>query len=171
MTMPSDAEVIAQLFHEAYESLAPEHGYRTREASAKPWAEVPEQNKALMVATVQTLLDAGALAARPFEADAELVGEIASLRAELAEARRWQEHYELAASDRACEGADWQDRAEISAARVRRLEETLGDLLEVIRNERVGGRVGGTCPADACHWPAVQRQALLAEEDFPDAGG
>lgn len=41
----------AQLFHETYERLAPDFGYRTREASAKPWANVPEQNRALMTAT------------------------------------------------------------------------------------------------------------------------
>lgn len=44
------AELVAQLFHETYERLAPDFGYRTREASAKPWDEVPDQNKQLMVA-------------------------------------------------------------------------------------------------------------------------
>jgi len=53
----NDAEKIAQYFHTAYEALAPFHGYETREASAKPWADVPEQNKQLMIATVQRLLD------------------------------------------------------------------------------------------------------------------
>ena len=56
-----DAEQIAQAFHEAYERLAPDFGYKTREASAKPWAEVPEQNKSLMVAVAQSLLDAGVI--------------------------------------------------------------------------------------------------------------
>jgi hypothetical protein len=51
------AEQIAQAFHEAYERLAPSFGYRTREASAKPWSEVPEQNRNLMVAVVGTLVD------------------------------------------------------------------------------------------------------------------
>lgn len=55
------AEQIAQAFHETYERLAPDFGYKTREASAKPWADVPEQNKALMVAVVQALLDAGVI--------------------------------------------------------------------------------------------------------------
>jgi hypothetical protein len=41
---------VAQRFHETYERLAPSFGYQTREASAKPWADVPEQNKALMIA-------------------------------------------------------------------------------------------------------------------------
>ena len=57
----AEAEQIAQAFHEAHERLAPDFGYKTREASAKPWAEVPEQNKALMVAVVQALIDTGVL--------------------------------------------------------------------------------------------------------------
>lgn len=44
-------EDVAKLFHEAYERLAPSHGYKTREASAKPWSDLPEQNRALMTAT------------------------------------------------------------------------------------------------------------------------
>ena len=57
----STAEEIARAFHEAYEQLAPDFGYRTREASAKPWDEVPEQNRHLMVATVEKLLKDGAI--------------------------------------------------------------------------------------------------------------
>lgn len=55
----SGAERIAKSFHEAYERLAPEHGYETREASAKPWDEVPDQNRELMVAVVEQLLSQG----------------------------------------------------------------------------------------------------------------
>src|SRR5580698_3003320 len=62
------AESVAQRFHEAYEALAPEFGYRTREESARPWAEVPEQNRRLMVATVRKLLDDGAIAAGSVDA-------------------------------------------------------------------------------------------------------
>jgi len=51
------AERLAQRFHETYEHLAPAFGYKTREDSAKPWAEVPEQNKALMVAVCAVLID------------------------------------------------------------------------------------------------------------------
>lgn len=47
---PLTAEHLARSFHEAYERLAPNHGYETREASAKPWAEVPANNRALMTA-------------------------------------------------------------------------------------------------------------------------
>ena len=45
-----DAEQLAREFHEAYERLAPDFGYKTRDASAKPWEEVPENNRKLMTA-------------------------------------------------------------------------------------------------------------------------
>lgn len=59
--MTDTAEAIAQRFHEAYEELAPDHGYETREASRKPWEDVPEQNRGLMIAVVRTLLDTGVI--------------------------------------------------------------------------------------------------------------
>jgi len=59
--MTSTEETIAQRFHEAYEELAPDHGYETREASRKPWGDVPEQNRGLMIAVVGALLDAGVI--------------------------------------------------------------------------------------------------------------
>src|SRR5690606_35492577 len=46
----------ARLFHDTYERLAPQYGYRTREASAKPWDEVPENNRELMIATCAEVL-------------------------------------------------------------------------------------------------------------------
>jgi hypothetical protein len=49
-------EQLAQLFHETYERLAPEHGYETRKASAVPWADVPANNKALMIAVAEHVL-------------------------------------------------------------------------------------------------------------------
>ncbi|GHE33436.1 hypothetical protein GCM10017673_40480 [Streptosporangium violaceochromogenes] len=52
-------ERIARAFHETYERLAPEHGYATREASAVPWAEVPANNKSLMIAVVASLIAEG----------------------------------------------------------------------------------------------------------------
>lgn len=58
VTMHPDAEPIAKEFHAAYEGLAPFHGYETREASAKPWEEVPTNNRELMIATVDQLLRA-----------------------------------------------------------------------------------------------------------------
>ncbi len=50
-------EALAQRFHEAYERLAPEHGYRTQPESAKPWADVPENNKSLMIAVCAEILE------------------------------------------------------------------------------------------------------------------
>jgi hypothetical protein len=51
------AEEIAIAFHETYENFAPNYGYKTREASAVPWQDVPGTNKALMIAVVADLLD------------------------------------------------------------------------------------------------------------------
>lgn len=61
--MIDTAEAIAKAFHETYERLAPDHGYETREASAKPWKEVPEDNRNLMIAVVEELLDTGIIVA------------------------------------------------------------------------------------------------------------
>jgi hypothetical protein len=59
--MDAQPERIARAFHEAYEQLAPMFGYETREASAKPWAEVPEQNRELMKAVVSALIVKGVI--------------------------------------------------------------------------------------------------------------
>jgi hypothetical protein len=50
------AEQLAQFFHESYERLAPQFGYKTRKESAKPWADVPEQNRKLMTAVCAEVL-------------------------------------------------------------------------------------------------------------------
>lgn len=52
---------IARAFHYTYERLAPEHGYETRKESSVPWHDVPENNRALMVATVRSLLRDGTI--------------------------------------------------------------------------------------------------------------
>lgn len=52
-----DFEKMAQLFHEHYEALAPTVGYETRKESAKPWEDVPEQNKRLMIETCAHVAD------------------------------------------------------------------------------------------------------------------
>jgi hypothetical protein len=52
------AERLAQRFHETYERLAPDFGYETREASRRPWSEVPESNCRLMTAVCAELLAA-----------------------------------------------------------------------------------------------------------------
>jgi hypothetical protein len=60
-------EELAQLFHETYERLAPEHNYQTRKASAVPWSDVPENNKNLMIAVAGEVLNA---VNKPGEAEA-----------------------------------------------------------------------------------------------------
>ena len=54
---PTAAEYLARLFHDYYESLAPDFGYETRKASAVPWPDVPENNRRLMIAVCQKILD------------------------------------------------------------------------------------------------------------------
>jgi DNA-binding transcriptional ArsR family regulator len=53
---PLTPDLLAQAFHETYERLAPAHGYKTREASAVPWEDVPDANKKLMRAVAGELL-------------------------------------------------------------------------------------------------------------------
>jgi hypothetical protein len=72
-TPTSDPETLARRFHEAYERLAPSFGYETREASAKPWAEVPENNRKLMIAVCAEI--AAALPAPVAPGVAELLAE------------------------------------------------------------------------------------------------
>jgi hypothetical protein len=50
------AGVTAERFHEAYERLSFDFDYVTRVDTAVPWADVPEQNKRLMEATVAAIL-------------------------------------------------------------------------------------------------------------------
>jgi hypothetical protein len=50
------ADQLAELFHETYERLAPHFGYETRSESAKPWVQVPEQNRRLMTAVCAIVL-------------------------------------------------------------------------------------------------------------------
>jgi hypothetical protein len=57
----SRAEEIAKAFHESYERQAAAHDYTTREASAKPWENVPENNRSLMIAVAQDLLNRGVI--------------------------------------------------------------------------------------------------------------
>ena len=55
-TLTPGPEDLAKLFHETYETLAPDFGYETREASRKPWLEVPEKNRKLMIAVCERIL-------------------------------------------------------------------------------------------------------------------
>lgn len=54
--MAPNAETVARMFHDAYERLAPSFGYKTREASAVPWDDVPEPNRSLMIAVAADVL-------------------------------------------------------------------------------------------------------------------
>ena len=51
------AEELARFFHENYEQLAPHLGYKTREASAVPWDDVPGPNRLLMVTVCYRVLE------------------------------------------------------------------------------------------------------------------
>ncbi len=58
-TLHERDEEIARAFHDAYERLAPDFNYRTRDVSAVPWSMVPQNNRRLMRATVLHLLNEG----------------------------------------------------------------------------------------------------------------
>ena len=64
-TPVNDAETLAEMFHETYERRAGEFGYKTREASAVPWRDVPENNKRLMIAVCGELIARKALTQPP----------------------------------------------------------------------------------------------------------
>lgn len=55
--MSADVEACCVVLHDAYEAAAVQAGWSTQAASRKPWAEVPEANKATMRAAVAALLD------------------------------------------------------------------------------------------------------------------
>ena len=64
MAVPVDkkaAQGVAQQFHETYERLALHFGYKTREASAVPWDEVPLTNRLLMISVVEELMERGVI--------------------------------------------------------------------------------------------------------------
>jgi hypothetical protein len=51
-----EPEALAEKFHEAYERLAPDYAYQTREVSAVRWENVPPKNRALMIAVCTEIL-------------------------------------------------------------------------------------------------------------------
>ena len=53
--MSVDVETICELMHDAYERAAVGAGWETNPHSRKPWADVPEANKATMRAAVSAL--------------------------------------------------------------------------------------------------------------------
>lgn len=72
--MTETPEQLAQRFHETYERLAPDYGYKTREASAKPWDQVPDNNRALMTAVCGEILEVATQPpAAPDDAPADLL--------------------------------------------------------------------------------------------------
>lgn len=83
----AQAREVARKFHEAYERLAPSFGYTTRTATAVPWGRVPENNRRLMEAVSQEVLDAFA-AARVEELTVTLEAERMNRRDADAEAER-----------------------------------------------------------------------------------
>ena len=50
------AHDLAKEFHETYEQLAPQYGYKTRSESAVPWEDVPENNRRLMAAVMSHVM-------------------------------------------------------------------------------------------------------------------
>lgn len=51
------AEELAMFFHETYEKLAPEFSYKTKKASAVDWKDVPKNNKDLMIAVAEKVIN------------------------------------------------------------------------------------------------------------------
>ena len=51
-----NAVALAKRFHELYEELAPTVGYETRQDTRKPWAELPRENRQLMIAVCSVIL-------------------------------------------------------------------------------------------------------------------
>ena len=56
LSLSRDAEALAKRFHETYERLAPQYAYKTQASSAVDWAEVPQNNKRLMIAVCAEIL-------------------------------------------------------------------------------------------------------------------
>jgi hypothetical protein len=52
-----NAETMARLFHETYERLATAFGWKTKKGCNVPFEQLPQRNKALMIATCQTILN------------------------------------------------------------------------------------------------------------------
>lgn len=50
-------DALCEIMHNAYEEAAISTGWETQVHSRKPWADVPEANKATMRAAVSALLD------------------------------------------------------------------------------------------------------------------
>lgn len=56
LTRPELVERLCLVMHNAYEAAAEREGWQTQERSRKPWAEVPDANKATMRIAVAAML-------------------------------------------------------------------------------------------------------------------
>lgn len=56
MVRQGDVDRFCAFMHDAYEAAAAQQGWKTQEASRKPWSEVPEANKATMRHTMALLI-------------------------------------------------------------------------------------------------------------------
>jgi hypothetical protein len=52
-------ERLCEIQHDAYEVAAQREGWETQKSSRKPWADVPEANKATMRASMRAVLNSG----------------------------------------------------------------------------------------------------------------
>jgi len=50
-------DILAKFFHDTYEKLAPQFSYKTRDASAVSWDDVPDNNKKLMKAVAAKVIE------------------------------------------------------------------------------------------------------------------
>lgn len=56
VALPWSPEETAKRFHDAYELFAPAFGWATQEVSRKPWADLPQSIRDLMIAVVRNVL-------------------------------------------------------------------------------------------------------------------
>ena len=96
MSAAEQIEHLCEVMHDAYEAAAARNGWATQAASRKPWAEVPETNKATMRAAVvavlaeyerSRLIDGPLKGRDPERYEVEVVDLVASLRASVEAAK------------------------------------------------------------------------------------
>ena len=56
VSLAEAAEIIAERFHREYEALAPLYGWATQEASRTTWCQLPDNQRRLMIQTINNLL-------------------------------------------------------------------------------------------------------------------
>lgn len=55
---PTPAEQLARMFHDAYERLAPDYGWKTQTVSRKQWEELPDGLRLLMLSVCEEIITA-----------------------------------------------------------------------------------------------------------------